>query len=174
MNKYNIRRIILVIIGSILSPFFLAKCFEYNNKVLMENLLIALFTGCIVAIPNIVLFLLDNVEDNRRKLTILVDDLVEYLEALSISFGKHSNADDKINYINKVMLDLSEFTSVNYFFNQKIVKFTNLEEILSKLCQEINSCKSVYNEDKINEILTPIVAECITRAKEFINYPSSN
>ncbi|MCM1233079.1 MAG: hypothetical protein NC489_23390 [Ruminococcus flavefaciens] len=133
MKKFNCILSIFSIGGIIISVIALLKFYDYTLCKLSENFFIAIFTGCIFAIPNGLLIVNEDIKLVRSEQTELLFILNTYFESIYIE--DYSNYDSahieniRSNIVKSYKL-LAKELSENYLRKKERKK---IEELMNKI-----------------------------------------
>lgn len=156
MNKKEIVILIMTILGGSLSGIGLYFGFDMNGLTLLENGLVAVFTGCVFALPTYLISTFfskdayNKVNDKMRKVYNILNEMDSLVQSNNISDIKEraKKINDIINQVNSIRNDNilvthAEIDEVTLYLTKLSRKILNKNTFdLNDVQDEINNSKS--------------------------------
>ena len=156
MSKKEVLLFVLLAFGIIISSILLALVFEYNCCLLFENILLAILTGCVFAVPVYIVNALyskntyNAINDKIKKIYILLKEISQLSES---EFDKILL--EKIVKITDILEQIKEIRLHNFISTKKeldviIVNVYELYSVIKQKEKNFNSFKTeVFKQNKI-------------------------
>ncbi len=145
MSKKEVFLFVLLALGIIISSILLVHVFQYNCCLLFEDILLAVLTGCVFAVPVYIVNALyskntyNAINDKVKKIYILLKEISQLSEC---DFDK--NLSERTDKITDVIEQIKEIRLHNFIATKKEldVIIVNVYELYSVIKQKEENSKS--------------------------------
>lgn len=175
MKKGNCKLSIGIVLGIVVSIAVLLVDYNYTLCGLIEEAMLAIFTGCLFAVPNGVLIVYEDIKRVREEQTELLSDLDVYFKDISIREKDNYNPEvieknrQKIVKLNKL---LGKRLDINYLKKKEKEEIRKLFDEIYSFSISILELNEKYhrmsNNDFNNEVrrINGIMDSCINLIQE--------
>lgn len=172
MKKGNVILFLFTIVGIFIPAIILIVHYKYSCTQIVNDILIAILTGCVIAVPNIILLLHQNrIEKNRIKYEIISEFAKHYAHIDSKYFytAEIGTLSYEVEYLDSLTDRLSYLITDYYVSSREKRKIDDFNVSCVKLRKNINNLKR--DRDSINsKTLDNRINMCVSRAKAINNY----
>lgn len=172
MKKINTVTAGLAIFGVTVPIVILVCCYKYNFTDILKELLLSIFTGCIIAVPNIILLLhRDRIEKNRIRNQIVSEFVKHYYHIDSKYFytSEIGILNHEMDYLDSISQRLSYLLTDYYVSDKEKTEIVKFNRSCAKLRDYLEDLKENENNIK-SETLDNRIKKCISCAKTINNY----
>lgn len=169
MKKFNIILLFVAIAAVFMSAIVLLCSYKKNFDYIIEESMIAVFTGCIFAFPSCVVIFIKDIKEVNKHCYNLAIDYIKHFKFVDTNYIiAKNNLQKEIEYIDGVSTELANIITNNYLSSNKLRKIRNFLDQNASLYNKLYQLNQDENIEQ--DFINRNINVCVLCAVSLINF----